>query len=139
MLTGLKRHAEALTCFASVLETERRIYGPRSKEVATTLTMLAHSQLCQEQLDLAAATINEALSIREAGGWADSPTFAIALRMSGSIASDQGHYEQALKDLEQTLALMRKLNPPDHPDIATTYFRIAGVLSSSEGEGRQPT
>ena len=134
LLTSLQRHEEALACYVSVLQADTRIYGPRSREVAAVMSVMAKSYLYQGQLMVAMPTINTAVSIAEECGVNNGDIYINALEHRGEILAAMGQHDEALTQFERCLALRRERLRTD-PSISRVLENIANSqLKLGRGE-----
>ena len=106
----------------------KRIYGPRSREVAAAMITTIRSYIDLDQLNYAASMVDDAISILGVCGLSDSCEYANALHQHGAVLRAQGRSQKALEPLVRCLVIRRRLLPPSHRDIAYSYSRIREVL-----------
>lgn len=76
-------------------------------------------------VDKAAPLLEEALRIREENLGEDSPEVAEALYEVAVLRRIQGDFTQSEELFNRSLALRRKLFPPDHPEVLRTMSDLA--------------
>ena len=135
---GLGQYKKAHDFLERSLHIYERHYGKDHIETAKILGSLGHLYLCQEDLDRAEATINQALSILQQKQHPSQFLLyetlakihlqkATAEENEGRITEAKTFKIQAIKELEQALAIIRPLFPEDSAYV----IRIQGKLKSA--------
>jgi tetratricopeptide (TPR) repeat protein len=135
---GLGQYKKANDFLERSLHIYERHYGKDHIETAKILGSLGHLYLCQEDLGRAEATINKALSILQQKQHPSQFLLyetlakihfhkATAEENEGRAIEAKTFKIQAIKELEQALAIIRPLFPEDSAYV----IRIQGKLKSA--------
>jgi tetratricopeptide (TPR) repeat protein/CHAT domain-containing protein len=92
---------------------------------AKDLDNLALDYLKQSDSAKAAASLDEALAIRERALGPDHPETATRLNILARLYQDQREYAKAEPLYKRALAIREKALGPDHPDTATVLYNLA--------------
>ncbi|MEM6793244.1 MAG: tetratricopeptide repeat protein [Acidobacteriota bacterium] len=114
-------------------------HGEEHAGVANLLTLLGEVLFEDGQMDAAGEAFSQALSIRESAGVVSTAFVGKEQLWLGRVRLEQGRFEEASSLLRHSLALLRRLLPPGHPDLAIAEAaaeRARGELSSASGSGR---
>ena len=118
--------AKALTY--RVLALREKIFGPRSIEVAQTLSNLAAPEGMSGNFSAAKAALERASSICEELGARDE-FFSNVLYNLGFLNEQLGDYATSRDDFERSLEIRRQVLPPGHPSIAVALFGLGMALT----------
>ena len=132
---------EAVKVQESALDMQRRLLGGRNLDVANSLNNLALLLRRQGDLDgsekrqLEALEIQKELQMQSPGD--DKPALAVATSLNNLalliLSRGRGRLPEAETNLQQALAIQRKLLPKEHPAIAMTLDNLAVVLREQPG------
>jgi CHAT domain-containing protein/tetratricopeptide (TPR) repeat protein len=127
--------ASALNVLAKVVQIRRQT-GANKSVLADGLENRAVALIRLERFGDAATDVNEVIKIREEGGSAKDR--ARALGLLALLRRYEGRYDQALKAVDESIALYRR-SVSDHPDVLPN-IQIRGellLLTGQVGSARQ--
>jgi serine/threonine protein kinase/Tfp pilus assembly protein PilF len=124
----LGRLDEAETCFREALELDRQLLGPEAPATLRSLNNLAGVLRSLDRLDEVEQLCREILATYERSPFAiDEAEVATVHANLGILLMDKGDLHDAATELEQALAVFRRLHTGDHPDIASTQGALAMI------------
>lgn len=125
------RYSESEALYQKALDIRERVLKPNDPAIADTLTNLAELYKARERSSDAVPLLNRALEIRSRSLPADSPLIASSLQnLAGALELDPAgnKFVAAQKLLEQALAIRRKTQVPEHPEVAGAISKLATNL-----------
>ena len=124
---GELQEAEAFA--RGAVASARRIFGPRTPELAERLGDLGAMLNANSESEEAAALHREALAIHRA--LADSAAIAADLNALGLALDRLGEYDEALRLMEEALQIRRAHFGDRHTQVALGLLNYAAVLQSA--------
>ncbi len=127
-LTSLERWEEAETHYRKSLAILEHVYGPEHPEVAQTMANLADFLLQRERLDESEALLTGAIErFSETHG---REYFMVADSLAGlaDIARVRGHYTQAMRHIDECLAIYGATLPEQHAKTQYAQLLRADIL-----------
>ncbi|HWV98590.1 MAG TPA: serine/threonine-protein kinase, partial [Candidatus Acidoferrum sp.] len=126
---------EAIRLDSVAVKQERKVYGPKSAELAASLYDLGQSFWKRGDLHGAEKAHQEALSIRQSLFSTTNADVAASLCGLGSVYNDQARHKEAEPLLRQALEIRRQLFPGNNLEVAESLQSMALLFQS---EGRWP-
>jgi serine/threonine-protein kinase len=117
--------AAAIPMFDSSVAQLRRVVGPSHPAVAAGLE---DRSAAEPDVARRIALLDTAARIREALPVIDSMSLAASLNKRGSLAYSQAHWTEAQASFQESLALLDRLLPPDHPNRLAVLGNVIMVL-----------
>ena len=129
---GIGRLQEAADHFEQAIESDTRIYGEESSDIAASLHSLAGVLKAQGDLAGARQRLERSLEIKaRVFGTEDHPDVAASLHSLAGVLKAQGDLAGARQRLERSLEISaRVFGTEDHPDVAASLHELAGVLKA---------
>jgi non-specific serine/threonine protein kinase/serine/threonine-protein kinase len=128
---GLGLYPDARELIDEAIDLRIAEMGPSHSDVADAIVHRGMVQEQQGDLEGAAASFTEALSIYEGIEPRDGSAIATTLTNLGGTLSRQAQYGEALEILERALAVKESNLGTAHPDVASTLYNL-GVLHRRE-------
>ncbi len=123
-------HDRAQTMLTDALATRRRLYGPNSLEVSSTLTELAILHYLTHDYAAAYAHHAQALKIRRENQGPHSLDIAYNMHEMAMAQYGQGQYEQAERMARDALSIRRALTTAADQKLAEALSDLAIILHS---------
>lgn len=140
LATLLARRGEfegAIECYEDALVRARRESAPAAPSAPTEVVLevllgLAQCQRSLGRMEVAEATISDALSTAVGALAPHDPQLAHCYSVSGQIARDAGHGEQAIERFRRAVELRRATLPPDHPVLGESFVQLGVALVAAD-------
>lgn len=126
-LVDLARFDEALTHARRARELARKIFGPTSVELNSTLQPIAYAYFKTGRYREASEVLREELRIREQLEGKDSRFVADTLNNLAVQLRELGELDEARALYERSLGILERLLPENHPNLASLYNNLAHV------------
>ena len=122
------RWDEALVPAREGLSLQREAIGPRHPRLIDGLRLIANIQVFLGNLGKAEEPLRQAVEITEA---ARGETWGLsrALDSLATVQRMQGKLDTSLETSQRALEILRRVLPPEHPDLAAGMSRMAGTLT----------
>jgi len=129
---NLGDYARSETLLAEALSVREGVEAS-TEELASSHYELGETLGIKRDLDPARSHLERAVSLFEASA-GDEPHagLAAALDSLGTVASDQGHNEEAERHYRAALAIERQLRSGPHPDVASRMLSLGHALRRQE-------
>ena len=118
----------AIPIAQEVLDTRRRLLGPKHRDVATALSNLGTMKMGNKEVAAAEPLLNEALAIRREVLPANDPDLAPVLNSLAFVLWEKGDLKGAEALLRESLAVNRTNYGNDHPEVATRLVNLSVLL-----------
>ena len=128
ILSRMNRDAEALTHFEAALAISVQLRGATSLSAAAIMVNSGMCCFLTGNLTTALVHYSAATAIYERHGVAGyAYSYALVLVNTGRVYAAQCKYKMALELFERSLAIRKKVLPPDHPSLGTLMLYISGA------------